>query len=350
MLITKHRPVHFHPLPDIGDYDEDEYIDSDFSPLDMARMNYVIKENTFSQELRFASGKTEAPLQWLAGAYYFNISSEKNQTNFFQSKMVGNPNNPFGSNTGNRLMISDGDNDGGALFGQMVYSIMKSVDITAGLRWEYEHAKMTNKNIDTPDGGSAVSTPFPSASNDFTALIPKLSASWHVTDHHMIYATFSGGHRSGGFNSPALNVNTCYGEENSWLYEVGTKLSFPAQGLNINLSGFYTDIEDEQITLFSANNNSAYINNAGESHRLGLEAEIRYALTEGLNLSAGLTLMEAEYDKYADPATDTDYKGNTVFGVPECTYNLSLQYRRPIWSAWTFFGNANLSRFRSPVF
>ena len=265
--------------------------------------------------------------------------------------MAGNPNNPFGTVTGNCLTVSDGTNEGVSLFGQGTYTFSNKFDVTLGGRYEYEDAEMKRYQMNSPDDGSSVSyLKYPSASHDFNALLPKVSLGWHVTDKHMVYLTFSGGHRSGGFNKLAPSGSTAYGEETSWLYEVGTKLSFLDKKLLMNVSGFYMDIEDEHIAMFETSLNTAYIVNAGESHRLGIEAEISYTPFPGLDFNAGFTVLEAEYDSYADPAIGTDYSGNRVFGVPEYCVNMGAQYRCPLWGQWDFLGRLDFAGYGKRYF
>ena len=83
--------------------------------------------------------------------------------------------------------------------------------------------------------------------------------------------------------------------------------------------------------------------NAGASHRIGAEAEARYAILQGLELTASLGWLEAQYDQYNDPVTGDDFEGNTVFGVPDYNFNVGLQYRRPLWGAWNGFGRVEVS-------
>jgi iron complex outermembrane receptor protein len=323
------------------DYEVDEMLDADFSPFDMTRMNYIQEDKSFTQELRLVSPEADR-LQWLAGLYYFHNDAENHSTTFYRPAMAGNPNNPFGTGTGNRLNISDGTNEGVAVFGQGTYRFWEHYDLTLGLRYEYQEAEMKWTQTDSPDHGLSSTLTYPSADNDFDALLPKASLAWHVTDSHMVYATFAGGYRGGGFNKLSPDGSNAYDEETSWLYEIGTKLGFWDQRLIMNLSGFYMDIEDEQIVQFDPTLNSAYTVNAGESHRLGIEAEIRCTPVAGLDFIAGVTVLEAEYDSYSNPAAGTDYEGNRAFNVPEVSGNLGVQYRRPLFGQWNFMGRVDV--------
>ena len=244
--------------------------------------------------------------------------------------MANNPNNPFKPGTGARLIDTETTNSGAALFGQASYFVFQDIELTLGLRGEYEDTEMDMETLDTPEGENTTFVTDASDSNDFSAFLPKVSAAWHVAEDHMLYATIAKGQRSGGFVSTAPAGKTTYDAEHSWVYEIGAKSGFFNNKLTMDLSGFYMDITDEQITLFDTASNQSYIDNAGESHRVGLEAQAGFSPLAGLNLSAGITVLDAEYDQYEDPDTGEDYKGRTVFGVPEYTFNLALQYRRPL--------------------
>ena len=323
------------------DFDNEDFIDSDFSPLDMARMKYGIDERTFSQEVRLASPENPDGFTWLTGVYYFYLDVEKDMTNYYRPAMAGSPSNPFRPGTGARLTETDGVNEGVAFFGQATYPVLKHVDVTVGLRHEIESTEMDASVSDTPDGGTTTTTDTPTMDNDFNAWLPKFSVAWHCTEDHMLYATISRAHRSGGFNGPDVGGRP-YDEEYSWAYEVGVKSSFFNNRMTVNLAGFYTDIEDEQITRFNEYNQS-YVENAGTSHRIGVEVEARYAIMEGMELNAAFGWLEAEYDHYSDPTTGEDYKGNSVFNVPDYTYSIGLQYRRPLWGEWNGFGRLEVS-------
>ncbi|PIE68747.1 MAG: TonB-dependent receptor [Deltaproteobacteria bacterium] len=325
------------------DYQTDESLDADFTLLDMLRMDYMQKDTNLTQEFRLASSESEADLQWLAGVYFFHNKAENHSTTHYRSVMTGNPRNPFGANTGSRLDISDGTNKGAAVFGQATCSFANKFDLTLGIRYEYEDAEMKWSQRDLVSNGSTNALAYPSGANDCSSLLPKASISWHLAENQMVYATFAGGHRSGGFNKLSPDYDTSYDEEMSWLYEIGSKLAFLEQKLIVNMAAFYMDITDEQITQFDPNINAPYTVNAGESHRMGLEAEIRFTPMAGLDLNAGFTFLEAAYDKYSDPAKGTDYSGNQVFNVPACSGNIGIQYRRSLYEKWNFLGRIDIA-------
>jgi iron complex outermembrane receptor protein len=326
------------------DYDSDEKIDSDFSPYDMKRTFLLEKEETVTQEFRIASPEQARTLKWIGGIYGFHIDAQERQTNVFRAAMAGSPANPFGTGTGARTIDTGNENNGYALFGQVSRTFFGDLELTFGLRYEYEKAETKSATYDTPDGGATVAVGTSRAcSNDFTALLPKFAATWHWSRDHMTYVSVARAHRSGGFNDSAAPAGDyAYDEEHSWHYEAGVKSTWLDNRLVMNVAVFYIDLEDEQVALFNAATNKPYLKNAGESHRLGVETEVRFRPLAGLDLIAGCGWIEAQYDKYRDTAAGVDYKGNHVVGVPEYTYHVGLQYRHALTGPWSLFGRMDL--------
>ncbi|MFW5501470.1 MULTISPECIES: TonB-dependent receptor [unclassified Maridesulfovibrio] len=315
-------------------FDSKEKMDADFTPADMLRKNYNQEDSDFSQEFRFTSPEDSGPLEWLTGGHFFLLNSNTEITNLY-----GADSNASGSNL---KFKTDKDNAGGAVFGQGTYTFWDDFDLTVGLRYEYEYASADSYKGQTPSGGMETSLVDRAVSNNFSKLLPKFALAWRLSEDRTLYGTVARAHRAGGFNdASAPEDHQAYGEEDSWLYEVGFKSVFFDDRLSFNISGFYTAIDDEQLPLFMTDSMQSYTANAGRSHRMGVEIDSRFVLMEGLNLSGTFTWMEAEFDKYS-PTDGEDYKGNRVFGVPDYTYTIATDYRRNIIGDWGFFGRAEL--------
>ena len=315
------------------DYWDRESIDADFSPFDMSRMQYGQDEESFTHELRLTNSES-ADIRWIVGSYYFHDDSENSLAQEFRQGMSDNPNNPFGAETGSQLLKSTGTHEGTALFGQASIQLLDHLEFTAGLRYEKGDASMDRIKTLTPVSGIPAKMEFPHATNDYDLLLPKVSLSWEMDAYKTVYFTFSSGQRSGGFNTTADPNYLSFDEETSKLYELGSKLVFANDRLNLDFALFYMEINSEQITQFDADTNTPYIVNAGESHRLGFESELNWALSPVWGLNAGLSLLETEYDQFSDPVLGIDYKGNRVFGVPNYTFNFGLEYRKPWTGQW----------------
>ena len=324
-----------HSITGYRAYHSDEYIDTDFSPLDVMRKEYVQKDSDFTQEFRMVSPEDKGPFRWLMGTYFFHLRADTETANL------------FGVDSANPGLKVDFDterkNVGASLFGQGTYTMFDKLDLTLGLRGEYERASIESSQFNTPAGGPSSLTASMDGSKEFTAFLPKVVLAWHFNDDHMTYGTISRAHRSGGFNDVSAPAGSeVYGEEYSWLYEIGQKSFFLNQRLMFNVAGFHTEIQEEQLPLFKVASMQSYTANAGKSHRTGIEIESRYKLTSDLGLSANLSWLRAEYDEYYDPVIAQDYKGNRVFCVPNYTYGIALDYRRQLSEGWSLFSRADL--------
>lgn len=316
-------------------FDSDEDIDSDFSPLDIMRKMYVQTDNDFSQELRLVSPDSEGDFKWLLGAYFFHLRSRTEVSNLFGEDSRA-PGRKVHFDTKRK-------NIGGSVFGQGTYMLFDKLDVTLGLRGAYERAAIDSSQFDTRPVGPTRLVANVDDSKVFTAFLPKISLAWHFNENHMTYATVARAHRSGGFNDvSAPRGKEDYDEEYSWLYEIGVKSLFFDQRLMLNLSGFYTKIDEEQLPLLNVRNMQSYTANAGESHRTGMEIESRFKLTQDIVLSANASWIDARFDEYYDPVLRLDYKDNRIFCVPQYTYSVGLDYRRELVKGWSVFGRADL--------
>jgi len=333
-----------HSISGYRNYDSDEWIDADFAPLDYMRKNYRQQDEDLSQEFRLTSPEDDGPLKWLVGAYAYHLDDEANVSNHFGSDA--------GTASGMEVRFdTTRKNSGGALFGEGTYTLFPRLDLTLGLRAEYEHAEgeSTRTNISAA-GVSSVPAAF-DREDDFTALLPKASLAAHLTDDVMAYATVARAHKSGGFNdASAPSGEESYGEEDSWLYELGVKSYALDRRLMVNAAAFYTVIDNEQLPLYQASVKQGYLANAGKSHRTGVELESQFKLTEAWTLSGSGSWIDARFDEYEDASLGLDYAGERVFCVPEYSYQLALDYRDRIAPDWVLFGRAELSGVGSQYF
>ena len=317
-------------------YDSSEWTDTDFSPLDFMRKSYRQENKDFSQELRMTSPEGEGAFKWLAGLYLFHLDSETSVGNYFGAD------SPFPGMT--VQFESNRQNTGAALFGEGTYTLFSKLDLTLGLRGEYEHAEGDSARTNVlADGTSMVVSAF-DRQEDSTNLLPKLSLAWHFTDDVMTYASVAKAHKNGGFNdASAPTGGEAYDEEESWLYEVGVKSLVFDKRLMINLSAFYTTIENEQLPLFDVAFKQGYLANAGKSHRTGLELESRFKLASAWTLSGNASWIDARFDDYEDTTIGMDYADKQVFCVPEYSYEVALDYRDQIAADWDLFGRVGVS-------
>ncbi len=223
--------------------------------------------------------------------------------------------------------------DSWALFGEVYVEPIPDVRVTGGLRYTTDTKRTKDRQFfintllpQSPDtdanqalisGAIDVNTglPYDADANtpgaqafregrlkfdDFTGrVVIDWTPDVPFTEDTLLYASFSRGFKSGGFN-PNIDLNLFpdtpaqFDPEIIWAYEVGTKntIQIPNAGvLTANLSGFYYDYEGLQISKII---NRTSVNTNVDATIWGAEGEFFAALTDafGLNFSFGYVNTE----------------------------------------------------------
>lgn len=274
---------------------------------------------------------------------------------------------------------------------------VKGLSLTIGLRLDYEKMSLKYNSISDPtDFNFSLKTPPTSPmppmsieaknlianagydgkiSDDYIQLLPKFALQYEWKKGNNVYATVSKGYRSGGYNVqmfsdlisgdlknsmidaikeseefskfaamieqyakkdevPEVKEATRYKPEYSWNYEVGSHLTLWEGKLWADISAFYMDMHDQQISQFAASGLGRTTLNAGKSRSYGAEASLRASLTNALslNVSYGYTYatftnyVEYEKDKEGNLTVKDDYNGKYVPFVPKHTLNIGGEY------------------------
>lgn len=279
----------------------------------------IEKPDTINQELRIASAP-EARLRWQAGVYYFKEDS---------SVLAFTQRNP-GSTVATKLIQFDYPkikSSSTAVFAQASYDLTEALTFTAGGRYTWDKKER--------DGTFSllflgVVIPQPAATK---ADKPTWSAGfdYQVTDRDLLYAKVSTGYKVGGFN----NAQSDYGPETVTSYEIGSKNSFLDNHLQLNLTAFRMDYNDQQVSQFvtGAASTGSITVNAGRSRIWGAELNL-IAQSEALgrfNLSGNYT--HARYKEFLASAgwntsINLNLAGNRLPLSPD--WSFAAQYERPV--------------------
>ena len=187
-------------------------------------------------------------------------------------------------------------------------------------------------------------------SKTYTQLLPKFGLTYSFNENlGNIYALVSKGYRAGGYNiqmfSDILQTDLtahqqdamrgdydvehteqdynnieetiAYKPEESWNYEVGTHLNLFDGLLRADLSIYYMQIRNQQLSIMEPNSNyGRMMVNAGKSHSCGMETTLHgNAFDKALDWSATYAFTNAKFDEY------DNYKGNYVPFVPRHTFS-----------------------------
>ena len=338
----------------------------DASSLDLFRVSRPQFEEQESLELRL-----ETKFSWgqtTVGAYFWDSEYDAWQSTYF-----------FGGFNDSPRTLHSTENT--AFFGQVDYDITDKLTFTLGGRWIDEEKEICQM-FTTPAGdatpifnwygqdsngvgndpriiskswGACPSYADASASNSYTdpvtgqAKVLTGTESWddftpkvgltYDTENGMIYASYSEGFRSGGWNGRATGPNNIgpYDPESVESFEIGFKSIWADNTFQLNASVFTVDYTDKQEDVVLPGTDGAVtltiVQNAAAVSVDGLELETVWIPTTGLTLTANLGILDAGYDDYTviDGAGNSlDKSGLDLRRAPEMTLALGILHEKDL--------------------
>ena len=230
--------------------------------------------------------------------------------------------------------------DSWAAFAHSEWMVSNQWRLTAGLRYTNEEKDFgdafTFMYIDAPPtaGGTELQV-FPPVANDYDVadVSGKLGLDYLGLDNTLLYANISKGFKSGNFQGqltflPQTLAN--FEEENVIAYEAGFKTRLLNGSLQLSAAGFYYDYEDIQIygSIYTEPIDPLFgIDNAGDAKVLGMEVDLLWRTQAGLDLRAGLGLLDTEI---TDPTLLTVEEGSRLPNSPKVNFNFLARYQRAV--------------------
>lgn len=310
-------------------YYEGRGVDYDFSPLDIISTAPDQRQHVFSQEIRFSSPSArKSKLKWVTGIYGFTQNTRMNAPVFSGPDAVQEDGTPIPPST--TTSISRGNNKGYALFGQAMYSLTRKLDFTAGIRYDHETRDLNQYADYEQEPDPVESSPKQFYKANFHAITPKFVLSYQLKENMLLYGSYARGFRAGGLNTNATNpAQVPYQPEHSDNYEIGWKNTFLDNKLKFNLTAFYLQQHNQQIST-AMDGINALILNVGEMHNKGIELEVTALPVKGLQIDWNASYSHARYTSLLLYSTDAkavvNYKGGQPINTPPVTSMLSAQY------------------------
>jgi iron complex outermembrane recepter protein len=232
--------------------------------------------------------------------------------------------------------------------------------LTAGVRRHHETIDAKSYGAGA-DYLSTLSPPMTfSASTSADAWLPKFSLEFNPIDNLLLYATYTEGVRDGNLNAAskvaliakqdparADEIET-FGPEFEKSAQVGIKGSELGNRLMWSVSSYYNWIKSLQGygTANFEGETVGVIENIGDGHSVGIEAEIRGRPTAGLTLFAGGTRIKSVIDSvYADLVSPVaTVAGQRLPFVPNYTLSGGAEWEHKIGaSGWDVFASGTES-------
>jgi iron complex outermembrane recepter protein len=314
--------------------------ETDYTILDIARQTTNEESKEFSQEFRIASIDGEAltfgdKLSWVAGVYYLRDSAKRSDlftwgkdslpvlvANFFGAPLtsIGN------TTTLDRVATSY------AAFAEVTWKLVPNVDIITGGRFSWDKKEGRYIGATTAPGFPVLTTPFNiPLSRRWNAFNPRVTVAWHPIKDTLLFATYSQGFKSGGFqfavSDPVLAARI-FNPEKVTFYEGGIKSTLLDRKLQIGASVFrykYGNLQTQRTVLNSGGAPTSIVENAASSAINGGEVNLVLAPSRDLTLNVGMTYLDAKYDSY-NVGGGTDFSNTRLIRAPKFSNNVAVDY------------------------
>jgi iron complex outermembrane receptor protein len=274
--------------------------DADGTQASLFEQSYRRDVETFSQEFQLAGAAMGGSFDWVTGIFYYEEESS-------DERLVASTVNA-GAPTSSTRIVDPIETESLAVYGQGTYDLNDRWSITAGLRYTKDEKDIFANELNA-FGGEKVPG---GVTNDdsWSAITGRLSLEWQATDDIFTFASFARGYRSGGFNDrirtdlPDDNFGvSSFDEETLDMFELGIRSELFDNRLRLNLTAFYGEYTDQQLSALIPGTTRAVFQNAGESSLSGLEGEVIWVLSEILTMDATFALLDTQFDKLDEGVT-----------------------------------------------
>jgi len=234
-----------------------------------------------------------------------------------------------------------------ALFTYNTIALSPQLDVVIGGRLTYENIKGRGEGRHLFDDGvialnnrDGLGLAIGDNTISDTRLSGNVGLNYTLNDSTLLYAAYANGFKSGGFNGEVINNATHFSDEGLFgaetvnALEAGVKVS--RDNFAFSLAGFYQFYNNPQARIFvpfatedggSFTSNS--LSNLDEATSYGLEADVRWSPFEGLDLFAGLTLLDTEINQNENPNVPQNaenFDGNRLPFASEISTVISARY------------------------
>ena len=318
--------VSFNSQTSFQNIESKQAIDQDFTAVDKSFVENARHQNMLSQEFTLKSNN-DSRYQWVVGAFGMMEHVNRTVDNYSPSAYSL-------SHTDYCVPTSSL-----ALYHQSTYNIWRGLSATAGIRFDYEHAKTKYDNlkvtatplpgnefqlVDLSQAPSATGDSFEST-KDFTQVTPKFTLQYRTTEDNLYYVSVTRGYKPGGFNkSFSTRDERSYNPEYSWNYEVGASINLLNNLLTVSADLFYIDWRHMQITS-TIQGVGNITTNAGHTDSKGAELNIVARPLKGLQLTANYGYTYARFLSYVKSET-VNYTNNRLPMVPNHTLSVDANY------------------------
>lgn len=338
-----------------------------FVPFDSETADALPDHAQWTQELRLSNADGER-LRWQTGLFYFN----EDVTAYGYA--YGNASDPR-----NIFVFTDSrqETKTWAVFGQASYDLTEQVVLTGGLRYNDEEKDFSV--VRTMPGVPGSTTGGASLSDGQVTW--DVALTYKATDDVNLFTRIANGYRAPSIQSRPLfyfgsNINrdalSIAKAETLMSYEAGIKSNLWERKARLNVTAFYTDINNQQFTAVGGTSNNNTLINADGGEGYGFEAELELLPTDNLLLTGGLSYNHTEIqDKtlripvcgggctVTDPVVNgfAQLDGNSFPNAPKWILSATARYGIPVstgevyvFTDWNYRSKVNFFLYTSKEF
>jgi iron complex outermembrane receptor protein len=168
------------------------------------------------------------------------------------------------------------------------------------------------------------------------------SIDYEIGDNKLIYASYSKGFRSGGFNGRAASPTSLgpYEPETVDAYEVGLKADWLDRKLRTNIALFRTNYNNKQEEIVqpappgSSNPQETVVSNASTARIQGIESEITFQPVRAFTVTTSFAYTDAKFRDFFNDVTGDlipdDVSTLRLRRAPKYQWSVALDYDREI--------------------
>ena len=230
------------------------------------------------------------------------------------------------------------------------YDILQDLELSLNIRYDNDNREDTTLTpqqfLDANPVTGRAAIPAHTGerrSHTWDAFQPQAILKYTWTDDLNVYADYSRGFRSGGFNQTGVataateagfdNVGDLFNAEVADTYEAGFKSRWFDDHLLLNGSVYQTMDHNDYYFVFLASNSTQNLGNIKEVRFRGFDLDATARIDEFLSLNAGFGLTGSRIQQFPGPSSDL-VVGSKAPLVSDYTFNVGVQYARPVWTGW----------------
>lgn len=197
----------------------------------------------------------------------------------------------------------------------------------------------TNIDFSQPYGSRIGTRGAVTSSLDEDNIAWRVALDWKVNDDVLLFASVSQGAKAGGapVNTASLAVQNLPAKQEQLLsYELGVKAGLFENRVQANVSAFYYDYKDKQMSTYNPDplyTALARLQNIPNAFAYGLDGEVTWRVTDNLTAVGSATFLHTEIQDFVGTngaGLPENYDGKAFLYSPEFLGSMTLVYDRDI--------------------